>query len=166
VDSQGVHSSGCLLASEKGVGIKLKLDEGFSIIHADARRLRRAFANLLENAVKYSREDSTVSISSWSTDREISVQFKDQGMGIDPADLPHIFVPFHRGNGSNEEKGFGMGLASAKAIVEGHGGQVFVESRLNKGSVFTVVLPMTTNSGEESGRETEGEGLSVTRKSS
>ena len=132
-------------ASERGIKLELHIGEEFVTIPADTIRLHRALGNLLDNAIKYSRENGTVSVSSWSTDQEIMVKIEDQGVGIDPTDLPYIFVPFHRGNSTDANKGFGIGLASVKAIVEGHGGRVLVESKPNEGSVFTVILPKTRN---------------------
>jgi len=69
------------------------------------------------------------------------VKVADRGTGIDSKDLPYIFDPFYQGCGEKRGKGYGLGLAIVKAIVEGHGGRIFVESELGKGSVFTVVLP-------------------------
>lgn len=132
-------------ASEKGINLKLDVDEVFTIIGADTNRLHRALGNLMDNAIKYSKENDTISISSKSTDKEIMVKIKDQGIGIEPKDLQNIFVPFHRGSGVDASKGFGIGLASVKTIVEGHGGRVLVESEVSKGSVFTVILPKKRN---------------------
>jgi signal transduction histidine kinase len=69
------------------------------------------------------------------------VKIKDRGTGIDSKDLPYIFDPFYQGCGEKRGRGYGLGLAIVKAIVEGHGGKIFVESELGKGSVFTVALP-------------------------
>lgn len=138
-------------ASEVGLELKLHLSEGFSIIHADTSRLHRALANLIENAIKYSKGNSTISLSTRNTDHEIIVEIRDQGVGIDPGDLPHIFLPFHRGSRTDATTGFGLGLASVKAIVESHGGRVLVESEPNRGSVFTVVLPKQKTPGSGAG---------------
>jgi signal transduction histidine kinase len=95
----------------------------------------------LDNALKYSNEDGNITISTHEGEREISVKITDQGIGIDPEDIPYVFETFHRGKGVEEKPGFGLGLAGVKAIVESHGGRVSVESEVGKGSVFTVVLP-------------------------
>jgi len=64
-----------------------------------------------------------------------------RGIGIDPQDLPYIFESFNRGKGAEKKEGFGLGLATVKAIVEAHGGRVLVKSELGKGSVFKIILP-------------------------
>lgn len=111
-------------------------------IMADAPRLRRVFTNLLDNALSHSPAGSTVRITPTATFTEFSVTISDQGPGISVEEIPLIFEPFYRGRGDEGYKGHGLGLAGAKAIVEGHGGQILVESQLNNGSTFTVVLPV------------------------
>ncbi|MFC1534438.1 ATP-binding protein [Thermodesulfobacteriota bacterium] len=128
-------------ASQAGVRLELENKNALPVIEADSVRLRRAFANLVDNALKYSREGGRVIISTHETNQDIIIKVTDQGVGISDKDLPYIFDPFHRGQIKDKIEGFGVGLASVKTIVEGHGGQVLVESKLGKGSVFTVVLP-------------------------
>ncbi len=128
-------------ASKRGIRLDLSSDEPLPLIQADASRMHRAFSNLLDNAIKYSKEGGTILIATQENDQEITVKVIDQGMGIDPADLPYVFDPFHRGKGAREKSGFGVGLSTVKAIVEGHGGRVLVKSELDKGSEFAVVLP-------------------------
>jgi two-component system phosphate regulon sensor histidine kinase PhoR len=132
--------------AERGLQLELHAEEPLPIIEADSQRLRRVFSNLLDNAVKFSKAEGTITISTTETDGEVVVKIKDEGVGIDPADIPHIFDAFHRGKGIGGKKeglkeGFGLGLAGVKAIVEGHGGEVRVESELDRGSVFSVILP-------------------------
>jgi two-component system phosphate regulon sensor histidine kinase PhoR len=115
--------------------------ETLPVIEADSKYLQRVFSNLLDNALKYSREKGLITITTQYTDQYIMVKIKDRGTGIDSKDLPYIFDPFYQGHGEKRGKGYGLGLAIVKAIVEGHGGKIFVESELGKGSVFTVALP-------------------------
>ena len=128
-------------ASQSGISLELRNEEALPIIEADASRLRRAFTNLLDNALKFSKEEGKITITTQETDEDIMVKIKDEGTGIDSRDLPYIFDSFFRGMGAEKEEGSGLGLAVVKAIVEGHGGRISVESELGKGSVFTVVLP-------------------------
>lgn len=114
-------------------------------IKADERRLRRVFTNLLDNAIKYSEEKGEVVIRVRETEREIVIHFQDQGEGIAPAELPYIFDAFHRAESKKKSTGHGLGLAAVKAIVQGHGGRVSVDSKPGKGSVFTVHLPKQLN---------------------
>jgi PAS domain S-box-containing protein len=127
--------------SQKGIQFELKNMETLPIIEADSKYLQRVFSNLLDNALKHSREKGLITITTEHTDQYIMVKVKDKGTGIDSKDLPYIFDPFYQGYGEKRGKGYGLGLAVVKAIVDGHGGKVFVESELGKGSVFTVALP-------------------------
>ena len=128
-------------AKQAGINLKLENEEELPIVEADANRLRRVFTNLLDNALKFSKNGGAVTISTDQTEKDIVVKVKDEGIGVDPEDLPHIFETFNRGKGAEKREGFGLGLATVKAIVEAHGGRVLVESTLGKGSVFKVILP-------------------------
>ncbi len=128
-------------ALKQGIRIESELPKTLSIIETDANRLHKVFVNLLDNALKFSEENGTITITTQEADREVTIKVKDQGVGIDAKDLPYIFEPFHRGQDRGEKEGFGLGLAIAKAIVKGHGGRILVESEPGKGSVFSVVLP-------------------------
>jgi two-component system phosphate regulon sensor histidine kinase PhoR len=130
-----------LKASQSGVKLELANEEELSIIEADAKQLRRVFANLLDNAIKFSKEKGTITISTSETAEEIVIKVKDDGIGIKGDEIPYIFDTFRRGKTTEKKEGFGLGLAAVKAIVEEHGGRVLVESELGKGSVFTVSLP-------------------------
>jgi two-component system phosphate regulon sensor histidine kinase PhoR len=136
-------------ASESEIHLELQNEEALPIIHADANRLRRVFTNLLDNALKFSRKGGNITIRTQENEDDVTITIKDEGAGIDNSDLPFIFDSFFRGDGAGEKAGFGLGLAGVKAIVEGHGGRVFVDSEVGKGSVFTVVLP---KSGKAKGR--------------
>jgi PAS domain S-box-containing protein len=127
--------------SQKGIRVELRNTEALPVIEADSKYLQRVFSNLLDNALKYSREKGLITITTQHTDQYIMVNIADKGIGIDSKDLPYIFDPFHQGYGRRRGKGYGLGLAVVKAIVDGHGGKVFVETELGKGSVFTVALP-------------------------
>ncbi|MDY0039614.1 MAG: PAS domain-containing sensor histidine kinase, partial [Desulforhabdus sp.] len=133
------------------IGIKLTFESAASlpVIEADANRLRRVFANLLDNALKFSPKSTTVAISIEESEKEVMVKVKDEGRGIDPKDLPYIYDIFHKGTGAGKKEGYGVGLAIVKTIIEGHGGRVMVTSELGKGSVFTVFLPKIRKLGEE-----------------
>ncbi len=130
-----------LRASQSGVILQLQNEEALPIIEADLTQLHRVFVNLLDNALKFSKEGGKITITAQDTDQDILVTVSDQGTGIDPGDMPYIFEAFHRGKVGEKVEGFGLGLASVKTIVEGHGGQVRVESELGQGAVFTVILP-------------------------
>ncbi|MBW1787781.1 MAG: PAS domain-containing sensor histidine kinase [Deltaproteobacteria bacterium] len=130
-----------LKAKESGISLEFENEENLSIIQADAKRLRRVFTNLLDNALKFSNPGGKITLSTLETDGDIIVKIEDQGIGIDRRDLPYIFDSFFRGAGVDKKKGFGLGLAGVKAIVEGHGGRISVKSEPGKGSMFSVILP-------------------------
>ena len=83
----------------------------------------RVFTNLLDNAIKFSKEKGSITITTQETAKDVIVKVKDEGIGIERNELPYIFDSFHRGKGAEKKEGLGLGLAGVKAIVEGHGGQ-------------------------------------------
>jgi two-component system phosphate regulon sensor histidine kinase PhoR len=128
-------------ASQRGLRLELQAPEILPVIEADAARLRRVFANLLDNAMKFSGGTGAIVIRARETDQEIVVSVEDEGIGIEPGDLPFIFDIFHRGSATGGQEGHGLGLATVKAIVESHGGRIVVTSEVGAGSTFTVFLP-------------------------
>jgi len=147
-----------LKASQSGLRLELKNEEELPVIICDSNKLRRVFSNLLDNAIKFSKDKGIITVSTHATPDEVIVEVKDEGIGIDPNELPYVFDSFHRGRGAEQKEGFGLGLASVKAIVEGHGGRITVESELGKGSLFSIFLPKTQKSQELSTIETDGVG--------
>jgi two-component system phosphate regulon sensor histidine kinase PhoR len=129
-----------LRALEKGLELKYQSEEPLSMIEADTTLLNRAFSNLMDNAIKFSKEKGTIRMTARETDREIAVSIQDEGIGIDPEELPYIFDPFHRSE-RGEREGYGIGLAAAKTIINAHGGQIYVSSEPEKGSIFTLSFP-------------------------
>ncbi len=99
---------------------------------------------LLDNAIKYSPRGSEVKIDSSASDKRVRLNIKDEGQGIKPEDLPHIFERFYRADHSRSKtdaSGYGLGLALAKKIADLHNGAIEVKSAPGKGSVFTISLP-------------------------
>jgi PAS domain S-box-containing protein len=135
-------------AAKCGIELKLEFKENLPLIEADAPRLRRVFMNLLDNALKFTEGEGTVTILTQQSDYEVSVKVIDEGIGIDPREHRSVFEPFQRGKDAEKTEGFGLGLAGVKSIVEAHGGRVLMESELGKGSVFTVILPKSKNEEE------------------
>jgi two-component system phosphate regulon sensor histidine kinase PhoR len=112
-------------------------------------RLRRVFTNLLDNALKFSRPQGRITISARDMGPEIHVRVADEGIGIAEDELPYIFDIFHRTQGAEKREGYGIGLATVKAIVEGHGGRVKVESTLGERTTFTISLPKKQQTTED-----------------
>jgi signal transduction histidine kinase len=130
-------------AADLGLSLHLENRDDLPLIEGDSRQLRRVFGNLLDNALKFSDKPGSITISSrHATENSLVITVKDEGRGMPPEELPLIFDAFHRGKVGEKVKGFGLGLASVKVIVEAHGGKVLVESEVGKGSAFTVVLPV------------------------
>ncbi|HEY1040887.1 MAG TPA: HAMP domain-containing sensor histidine kinase, partial [Bacteroidia bacterium] len=113
-------------------------------IFADKVHITNIVFNLMDNAIKYSKEIPEITITTENVTNGIIFSVKDAGMGISKDNLKRIFDQFYRiptGNVHNI-KGFGLGLSYVKAIVEKHGGTISVESELNKGTTFKVYLPV------------------------
>ena len=122
--------------------IKVKLNCPSNIkAYADQFRLSQVFRNLIDNAINYTK-DGEINIDCVLWEDEITITFKDNGQGIAPEHLPHIFERFYRGNVARDRKdgGSGLGLAISKSIIESHGGSMSVSSVVGEGTTFTVVL--------------------------
>lgn len=130
--------------SEKKISFSFNnlLDED-TVVHADAIYLERALSNLIINASKYTPEEGSVSILLTETDNQATFAISDTGSGISKADLPHLFESFYQGNHPlNKTGGTGIGLSFAREVIELHRGNISVTSELDKGSVFTIGLPV------------------------
>jgi two-component system, OmpR family, sensor histidine kinase KdpD len=124
--------------------VRLTVDQTVPELRADAAQLERAFANLLENARRYS-DGLPVSVHARRSGARVVVSVVDQGPGIAPAERERIFEPFYRGRRAAREPwtGSGLGLAIAKGFVEANGGTIAVESLPGQGTSFVVSLPIT-----------------------
>jgi two-component system phosphate regulon sensor histidine kinase PhoR len=118
-----------------------------SPIRVDRTRLQEALYNLLDNAVKYSREHGEIRLSARHRDGEIELSVSDDGIGIAKEDLPRIFERFYRADKArspDKVRGTGLGLAIVKHVAQLHGGRVEADSELGKGTTIRVLLPMKT----------------------
>jgi signal transduction histidine kinase len=131
------------LANRRGVRIELDLPDAPIRIRHDPPRIGQVVANLVGNAVKFTPKDGVVRVSTAAEPDGARIDVTDTGVGIDAAELPHIFERFYRGSRANEARGAGsgLGLAIVRSIVDMHGGTVTVESGVDSGSRFTVRLP-------------------------
>ncbi len=128
------------VAEEKKVSIETELATP-SEVPVDRTRMRQVFANLLDNAIKYTPAGGRVKISVGNGPREAVVTFSDTGIGIPADEQDKIWARLYRGDKSRSQRGLGLGLSLVKAVVEAHGGKATVASVANQGSVFTVTLP-------------------------
>jgi PAS domain S-box-containing protein len=131
--------------------IVLSLEGEFSptMVMVDRKHMRRALANLVSNAVKYSPPGSRVDISLIYERDEVRVVVEDRGIGIPEDDLERLFEPFHRAHNVDKISGTGLGLAIVKQAAESHGGSVQVRSQLGNGSVFTLLIPRVNGTSNE-----------------
>jgi len=133
-------------AQLSGHHINLEVDADDSSVEGDAASLTELLAILLDNAIKYSPEKSTVTISGHASGQSVNLAVADQGAGINASDIPHIFERFYRADRSRSKEqvsGYGLGLSIAKRIADLHHGAITVESSPGRGSVFRVKLPVT-----------------------
>jgi signal transduction histidine kinase len=128
------------VAEEKKITTRTELT-GPCAAPVDKTRMRQVFANLLDNAIKYTPEHGTVTISVACKNGEAKVSFRDTGIGIPPEEQNKIWSRLYRGDKSRSQRGLGLGLSLVKAIVEAHHGKVAVSSEVDKGAEFTVLLP-------------------------
>lgn len=130
-------------AQRRGVTLTAHLPAAPVRIRHDPPRMGQVVANLIGNAIKFTPPGGSVTVDLSATTDGARIEVTDTGIGIDPAELPHIFERFYRGSRSNEARGSGsgLGLAIVRSIVEMHGGRVAVASGEGGGSRFTVTLP-------------------------
>ena len=114
----------------------------FPILLADARWIKQVFRNILDNAIKYSPEGGLVMIRGEVRPNDVVISVADQGIGISPEDQIPLFEKFYRVNRGNYRfPGTGLGLPAARAIIEAHGGKIWVESKLGQGTTVYLSLP-------------------------
>jgi len=130
------------LAEAKKIGLQMEFPQEPLALQADPLLFQRALGNLLENALKYSPPQGNVILAVQDHGAEVQFSLTDQGPGIAPQDLPHLFDLLYRGKSSAHEKtGLGLGLAIVKRIIEAHGGRLWAESQEGRGATFSFVLP-------------------------
>jgi len=127
-------------ADKKDIRISFEYPENFiPVISVDGKMIERVIANLFDNAIKYSPRNSAITAKLGDWNLEVMVQVIDAGIGISEEHLPYIFDAFYRV--SRDSEGSGLGLSIAKAIIEAHGGKIWVKSALGKGSTISFTLP-------------------------
>ena len=125
--------------------LMVDLSPEFPIVQADPRWIRQVFRNILDNAIKYSPDGGLVIVRGEVRPEDIVISIADQGLGISPEDLIPLFEKFHRVKAASNYHipGTGLGLPIARAIIEAHGGRIWVESKLGHGTTVFFSLPKT-----------------------
>ena len=122
---------------ERRIAVTLDIPAALPNVALDANQMEQVFFNLLKNALEAMKDGGTVSIVLDSDDQDVSVSFRDNGIGMDAEQLAHLFEPYR----TTKEKGTGLGLMVSKRIVTEHGGTIAAESAPGEGTAFTVTLP-------------------------
>jgi signal transduction histidine kinase len=131
-------------AQDRGVTIALNANGTLPAVSGDADALRSAVQNVVGNAVKYSPSGATVDVAASAEGPSLKIRVADHGLGIDAADLPHIFKPFYRGRRAVDAqiRGSGVGLSVVSNVVAAHRGTIHVDSRAGEGTTITIALPL------------------------
>ncbi len=128
-------------AQAKGIEIRVEGGEEEASMEVDPERMAQVLGNLVSNAIRYTPEGGAIVLSAERSDGTILLKVHDNGPGIDPEDLPHIFERFYRSDKSRQQNGeSGLGLAIARSIVEAHGGSIWAESPPQGGATFVIAL--------------------------
>ncbi|MGE0127049.1 MAG: ATP-binding protein [Blastocatellales bacterium] len=152
----------CLKSQQRAAefrGHQLRMEQPVSVfpVRADQKALRRVIGNLIENAIKYTPDGGRIILAARSAGDVMEISVTDNGQGIHPRDIPHLFEKFHRGRPpaapggdrstpeAEEAPGIGLGLYLAHNIIGQMGGRITVESEVGRGSVFTLYLPLWEN---------------------
>ncbi len=166
VDLRGIIASVMPTASAlvrgKEIALEQELAPDLPWVYADAGSVRQILVRLLSNAAKFT-ETGFIRIRAWADEEQVYVSISDSGQGISPEDCKRVFARFEKGasgNGKRPKPGAGLGLALSKELLEMQGGQIWFESEVGKGSVFTVSLRAYQQNGAEdaTGREPRGGG--------
>ena len=131
-------------ATKHGINLDVTVDERLGDFVGDERKIKQILLNLLSNAVKFTPEGGRIGIKARQVDGSVEISVSDTGIGIAPEDQPKVFEEFRQvgGDYAHKKEGTGLGLTLAKKFVELHGGRIWVESEVGKGSRFTFTLPV------------------------
>ncbi len=128
------------VAEDKNVSLHASSPDDL-FLSADANRMRQVMANLMDNAVKYTRSGGRIDLGAFQRGNQAVITIKDTGAGISSEDTPKIWNRLYRGDQSCSQRGLGLGLSLVKAVVQAHNGRIEVSSKPGAGSLFTLYLP-------------------------
>jgi signal transduction histidine kinase len=131
-------------AQQRGLTLRGEVDGTIPLVSMDTPRMQRVLYNLVQNAVRYTPADGTITIRAIDAGSDVQVSVIDSGEGIEEQEIPRIFERFYRGANkarSRDDGGSGLGLTIAKGIVELHGGRIWANSSVGQGAAFTFAIP-------------------------
>ena len=131
------------LAKMKNIEFLIDCTDKSLEINADRSEIRRVICNLCGNAINYTGENGKVVVTIKNEDKDLIFSVSDNGSGIPPEDIPNMFQRFSQGTSKKRSTGTGLGLYLSRQIIESHGGKIWLESKLNKGSEFSFILTDT-----------------------
>jgi hypothetical protein len=142
-----IKNSTLPMAKKKQIALHFCVDENIKTIEADKSKIKTVLYNLINNAIKFTPEGGNIDVSVVKDDEMLRVSVKDDGIGIEKENISKLFQPFSQIDSSLNRKfeGAGLGLSIVKEFVRMHGGNVHVETEINKGSNFSFTIPMDTD---------------------
>jgi signal transduction histidine kinase len=131
-------------AETKSIALNYDIEDDLGKIYGDELSIQEITGNLILNAIKYTPENGKIHLSAKKEFEKVIVKIEDTGVGIPKNELAYIFDEFYRASNVKKivEDGTGLGLTIVKKVIERHGGDIWVESELGKGSVFSFALPL------------------------
>lgn len=128
-------------AYSRTISAKVDVDEN-TIVNMDKNLFNRALENIFSNALRYTKDEDSIDIAAKQENNRITISIKDSGIGIAEEDLVHIYDMFYRGTSSRREQGMGIGLSVVKTVIDSHGWNIDVESKVGEGSCFLITIPL------------------------
>ena len=134
------------MAATRNITVSIQVDSRIGRLLVDGRRIAQVLDNLISNAIKYNRDEGTVTITAAHQGDQILITVQDKGLGISKEDQPRIFERFFRSRQGVALKieGSGLGLAITESIIQKHGGRIWFESLLDEGTTFYFTLPLSS----------------------
>ena len=131
-----------LQAERAGLTLSMDCPDNLPPVMADSGRIEQVLVNLIHNAIKFTKPGGAISVSAYQDGQNITITVRDTGVGIPPDILPRIFERFYKVDRARSSGGTGLGLSIARHIVQAHGGRIWAESEVGKGSTFFFTLPV------------------------
>jgi len=140
-------------AHRREITLERMVDERLGMIHADERKMKQVLLNLLSNALKFTPEGGRIDMRAVLRDGSVEISVTDTGVGIAPEDQATVFEEFRQvGSAAQKVEGTGLGLAISRKFIELHGGRIWVESQVGKGSTFAFTLPLPIDQHDQAAR--------------